>query len=168
MITLATLVLAGIAVFTAIRLYNLRQESVAPTAPSSKPAAAGTTCGGITGTLCPTGEECIYSDGTNRAPTSDASGTCQPITTKTTSDKTSCSLLTFNLNTATATSTATSTSTSTATATATESPTEAPTSGPTEAPTGEPSLPVAGVSLPTLVSAGVGILLMIGSFVLIF
>ncbi|MBU0998507.1 hypothetical protein KJ570_03200 [Patescibacteria group bacterium] len=42
LIILSTLVLAGIAVFTAIRLYNLRQEAVAPTAPTSKPAAAET------------------------------------------------------------------------------------------------------------------------------
>ena len=41
LIILATLILAGIAVFTAIRLYNLRQEAVAPTAPTSKPAAVG-------------------------------------------------------------------------------------------------------------------------------
>jgi hypothetical protein len=39
-IILTTLVLAGIAIFTAIRLYNLRQQSVAPTAPESKPEAA--------------------------------------------------------------------------------------------------------------------------------
>jgi len=41
----ATLVLAGIAVFTAIRLYTLRNQPVAPTAPESEPSAAasGTT-----------------------------------------------------------------------------------------------------------------------------
>lgn len=42
-ILLATLVLAGIAVFTAIRLYQLRQESVAPNVPSSEPQAIQTT-----------------------------------------------------------------------------------------------------------------------------
>ena len=35
----ATVVLAGIAIFTAVRLYQLRQDSVAPTAPESVPAA---------------------------------------------------------------------------------------------------------------------------------
>lgn len=39
-IVLATVVLAGVAVYTAIRLYQLRQEAVAPTAPTSEPAAA--------------------------------------------------------------------------------------------------------------------------------
>lgn len=39
-IVIATVILAGVAVYTAVRLYQLRQEAVAPTAPSSKPAAA--------------------------------------------------------------------------------------------------------------------------------
>lgn len=39
-IIIATVILAGIAVFTAIRLYQLRQQAVAPTAPESKPEAA--------------------------------------------------------------------------------------------------------------------------------
>ncbi len=38
-IVLATVVLAGIAIFTAVRLYQLRQQSVAPNAPESKPRA---------------------------------------------------------------------------------------------------------------------------------
>jgi uncharacterized repeat protein (TIGR01451 family) len=38
-IAIATILLAGIAIFTAIRLYQTRQESVAPTAPESEPAA---------------------------------------------------------------------------------------------------------------------------------
>ncbi len=48
----ATLILAGIAVFTAIRLYQLRQQPVAPTAPTSKPeAAAPVACQALTFTL---------------------------------------------------------------------------------------------------------------------
>lgn len=39
LVLLATIILAGIAVFTAIRLYNLRQEAVAPNAPTSLPRA---------------------------------------------------------------------------------------------------------------------------------
>ena len=38
-IIVATLVLAGIAVFTAIRLFQLREQSVAPNVPSSRPRA---------------------------------------------------------------------------------------------------------------------------------
>lgn len=47
-IIIATLVLAGIAIFTAYRLYQLRQQAVAPTAPESKPAAgAPSSCSGL-------------------------------------------------------------------------------------------------------------------------
>lgn len=42
LIVVATLVLAGIAIFTAIRLYQLRQESVSPARPESAPEAATT------------------------------------------------------------------------------------------------------------------------------
>lgn len=40
LIVIATIILAGVAIFTAIRLYQLRQQAVAPTAPESTPAAA--------------------------------------------------------------------------------------------------------------------------------
>lgn len=43
LILVITLILAGIAVFTALRLYQLRQTSVSPIAPSSKPKAQETT-----------------------------------------------------------------------------------------------------------------------------
>lgn len=39
-IVLATVILAGVAIFTAVRLYQLREESVVPTAPESVPEAA--------------------------------------------------------------------------------------------------------------------------------
>lgn len=38
-IIIATVVLAGVAIFTAVRLYQLRQESITPIAPTSKPKA---------------------------------------------------------------------------------------------------------------------------------
>src|SRR5258708_27479262 len=69
LIVLATVILAGIAVFTAIRLYQTRQTSVAPNAPSSQPAAAGVPnacgqpCSGVVG-LCQTGSSCRYIGGT--------------------------------------------------------------------------------------------------------
>lgn len=43
LIVLATVILAGVAIFTAIRLYQLRQEPVAPNVPSSVPKAETTT-----------------------------------------------------------------------------------------------------------------------------
>lgn len=42
LIILSTIVLAGVAVFTAYRLYQLRQQPVAPNVPSSVPKAAET------------------------------------------------------------------------------------------------------------------------------
>jgi cytoskeletal protein RodZ len=39
-VIIATVILAGVAIFTAMRLYSLRKEGVAPTAPESKPAAS--------------------------------------------------------------------------------------------------------------------------------
>ena len=44
LIVVATLVLAGIAVFTAVRLYQLRQQAVAPTAPEQPKAAEPASC----------------------------------------------------------------------------------------------------------------------------
>src|SRR3990167_5950377 len=38
-IVIATVILAAIALFTAIRLYQLRNQAVAPTAPESRPGA---------------------------------------------------------------------------------------------------------------------------------
>lgn len=43
-ILLATFILAGVAIFTAIRLYQLRQQPVAPNVPSSQPRAQTNAC----------------------------------------------------------------------------------------------------------------------------
>lgn len=53
LVLLATVALAGIAIFTAFRLYKLRQEAVTPNAPTSEPAAATCTqqCPGSDGVL---------------------------------------------------------------------------------------------------------------------
>jgi hypothetical protein len=75
-VIVTTILLAGIAIFTAFKLYQSRNTAISPNAPSSKPAAAGITCGGIGQIACPSGEQCIYSNGTTRPPFADASGTC--------------------------------------------------------------------------------------------
>lgn len=73
-IIIATLILAGVAVFTAIRLYQLRQQAVAPTAPESKPKAAATpkACTALTFTLQQPGLNCIakrsWEDDSRNAP----------------------------------------------------------------------------------------------------
>jgi cytoskeletal protein RodZ len=136
-ILLATLVLAGIAIFTAIRLYQLRQQAVAPTAPESKPqAAAPVSCQALTFTL--------------ETPTPTPSGT--PTVTPT------------GTPTETPTSTPTATPTSTATATPTSTATSTPIAQ--ASPTAGPSLPTAGTSWPTILGIGTGIILLFGALLL--
>lgn len=69
-IVLATFVLAGVAIFTAIRLYQLRQQPVAPNVPSSIPKAAEVTSCTLSFTL--NVEETATPSGT---PTATPSGT---------------------------------------------------------------------------------------------
>ncbi|MBI4059040.1 hypothetical protein HY404_02240 [Candidatus Microgenomates bacterium] len=51
LIIIATVILAAIAVFTAWRLYQLRSEPVAPTAPKKAPAAENKACSALTFTI---------------------------------------------------------------------------------------------------------------------
>ena len=138
-IIVATVILAGIAIFTAIRLYQLRKESVAPTAPESKPkAAAPIPCTALTFNL------------STNTPTPTGSGTPTPTPTASPTPT----------GTATATPTPTPTTSVTATATATSI------SIARASPTAEPSLPDAGISFPSIIGIGIGILLLIGSLLL--
>lgn len=175
LIIITTIILAGIAIFTAVRLYQLRQESISPAAPESKPAAqeANTCQLSFTLTL------------TTSTPTATATSTATATAT------------------ATATSTSTPTATPTATATSTpvpqcnqsctsnsgcpsnlycyiasgssgfcrnsscssETDCACATTKPTATPTA-PSLPSSGTSWPTLFGAGLGILVIVGSLLL--
>lgn len=136
LIIIATVILAGVAVFTAVRLYQLRQEAVAPTAPEEPEAAAPESCTALTFTI--TQESPTPTPTESPTPT----GTGSPTPTPTESP------------TATPTSTATATATPTSTAVAEASPTT------------EPELPEAGVSYPTIIGSAVGILLILISLVL--
>lgn len=73
-VLLATFVLAGIAIFTAVRLYQLRQVSVSPTAPESNPSASALSCSLSFTLVIPTASP---------TPTTPPGGTasCQKITT---------------------------------------------------------------------------------------
>lgn len=180
-IILTTIILAGVAIFTAIRLYQTREVAVAPNVPSSKPRAQEVSSCSLSFTLT----------------LSTATATATSTATSTSSSS------------PTATSTATSTSTATATATVTASPnpqcnnsctsnsncpsglmcyiasgatvgmcrntqclpetdctcaiaTNAPTAGPTT----QPTLPVVGTTWPTILGTGFGILVIIGSLLL--
>ena len=138
-IIIATLVLAGVAVFTAVRLYQLRQEAVAPTAPTSKPKAQET-------------PKACTSLAFNLSGTPTPTPTATPTATPTGSP------------TATPTGTPGATSTPTPVSTATPGPTSTPIAGAT--PTEEPALPDAGISFPTIFGIGLGIILLIGALLL--
>ena len=192
-IIVVTLILAGVAIFTAIRLYQLGQQPVAPNVPSSQPKAVECT----NNNECPAGQNCV-------------GGGCQlqNITTKTTCD------LSFALTTsATATPTAPPEVTAAPTVTATPiAPPGAPNAcggtcgsnincgsglycnttvglcrnpacpnqtdcncpGSTNAPTptstsvaaAAPSLPSSGTDWPSIVGISIGILTILGSLIL--
>ena len=145
LILVATLILAGVAIFTAIRLYQLRQQAVAPTAPESKPkAAVPEACTALTFTIStPTGTP-------TPTPTPTKTATPTPTGTKT----------------PTPTPTATATSSPVAQASPTATSTAGPLAQASPGATAQPSLPEAGTSWPTIVGIGIGVLLLIGSLLL--
>lgn len=113
-IILTTIILAGVAIFTSLRLYQTRDTAVAPNVPSSRPNAAGQSCDPRSKVLqCGKDETCVQ---TGSDP---AVGTCQVST------RNAC-YLEFTIATPTATPTKTPTptpvKTSTPTATATPVP----------------------------------------------
>ena len=152
LIVVATIILAGVAIFTALRLYQLRTRPVAPTAPESQPAAGEQ----------PKPEACRQLAFTISTPTPTPTGTGTPTPTST--------------GTPTPTTTTTTTPTPTGSGTPTPTTTEAPTSTPTPttgeiaqaspSPTTAPTLPDAGTELPTIFAGAVGILLIIFSLLL--
>ncbi|WKZ25306.1 MAG: hypothetical protein QY322_02850 [bacterium] len=185
-IVLTTLILAGVAIFTALRLYETRDTAVAPNVPSSRPAAQ------VQPTEQASSCNLSFTIQTSTA-TPTATGSATPTAT------------------GSATPTATATATSTATATATASPvplcnssctsnTQCPsglmcyipsgatagncrntqclsstncvcstvTASPSTTATtsSEPTLPEVGTTWPTILGTAVGILILIGSLLL--
>jgi len=179
-IIIATLILAGVAVFTAIRLYQLRQEAVAPTAPTSKPKAQEVpiACQSLaftlsTGTPTPTPAACNESCNVTIHPpincqtglicyqTSSLVGAPGVCRNPSCAAETDCLCGT---STPIPTPTPTPTSTPTPVSTATPGPTSTPIAGAT--PTGEAALPEAGISFPTIFGIGLGTILLIGAILL--
>lgn len=190
-IILTTLVLAGVAIFTAIRLYQTRNTAVAPNVPSSKPAAAGAACS-LSFTLAVS------------TPTATATATSTATSTATATATSSATATATSSSTATATSISSSSPTATATATVTASPnpqcnnsctnnsncpsglmcyitsgttgscrntqclteTDCTCAVTTTAPTTQPTLPVVGTSWPTVLGTGFGMMVIIGSLLL--
>lgn len=121
LIVVATIILASVAVFTAMRLYQLRQSPVSPAVPESEPAASQT-------------------------PTTNACGTL--AFSLSTPSLTPTGTLTV---TATPTGTPSVTPTSSLTPTASLSPTQPPRGGPSNTPTNTPTTTTALTSTPSSV-----------------
>lgn len=218
LIAVATIILAAVAVFTALRLYQLRQESVSPTTPESEPAAqttctstqcldqASNTCldvsqqsntacgtGGSACQVCATGEYCnngacestacntiTFSLAVNltevqrKQPTPTSTPTITPTPTSSTPKDLVCGDVCDTNNSKCPTSAPYCIDYTTdnlparcgTTQSATAGPscsavTPTPTTTPQTTPVSQPELPAAGVSTPTIVGAGAGILLLI-------
>ncbi len=134
------LILSAIAIFTAIRLYQLRQKSVTPNVPESKPKAATSSCQVLTFNISTPTPTPVYT----LTPTPTSVNTPTPIITQT------------------------PISTQTPNITSTPIPTQTPLIAGAPTPTTETSLPEAGTSWPTGITIGIGIALIIFSFILAF
>ena len=188
LILATTLILAGVAVFTAIRLYQLRQESVAPTAPTSRPRAEESTepstvaCSGLAFSLTTATASSTATTTATASPTDSPTdnpagspnacgGTCGSNTNcqqnyvcyqgfcRNPSCTSSQNCVCAPTPPPAGNSTVSPTSTTKATATA--KPTVKPTAAPTQA-----ALPDAGTSWPTVAGVGIGVILLIASLAL--
>lgn len=178
LIVLATVVLAGVAIYTAIRLYQTRQGSIAPTAPTSKPAAAtlapsaAAACQTLAFTLtAPTGSP-------TATPTATASPTASPTpvpqcgTACSTNSDCPSSMVCY-VGACRNPSCTTSTNCVCATTTPTPTPTVTPTQSPialasvTPTPTAKPALPTAGSITPTVLGIGGGLILLLTGIALL-
>ncbi|MDP3918198.1 MAG: hypothetical protein Q8Q30_03430 [Candidatus Woesebacteria bacterium] len=170
-IILVTILLAGIAIFTALRLYQTRDVAVAPNVPESEPEAATNLCKlSFTISLATEPPVCIQVITPAKNP---KTGECKEFPTpcdvpagwekvnKCSTPKPTATATPTATPTATATATATATSTNTATTVATATAS-------TVAVATEPSLPVVGITWPTLLGTGFGILVILGSLLLAF
>ena len=148
----ATVILAAVAIFTAIRLYQLRQQAVAPTAPEEPAAQEITPEPTTTPTsapeiqLPPVSELCeVTFEIGGPPPTATPTPTSTPTPTAT------------GTPIPTPTPTLTPTPTPTGAPTATPTPTQALAQAPT--PTQAPELPDVGIPFPTLLAVLAGFLL---------
>lgn len=173
-IILATFVLAGVAIFTAVRLYQLRQTSISPISPSSKPAAqelpATNTCNLSFSLIVSTATPTASPSGTPTAtPTGTATPTATPTSTPVAQCNSSCTAnsgcpsnlicyIAAGATTGNCRNTACQTDSDCVCATATGTP----------KPTGTPApeLPQSGIDWPTVAGAWIGVMVILGSILL--
>jgi hypothetical protein len=157
LIVIATVILAGVAIFTAYRLYQSGTESVAPTAPESVPAAGGQPT--------PTPQACqeLAFTITTPTPSVTVTPTVTPTATVTPTDGPTPTPTEPPRGSPSPTPTSTPTPTQPET-TGTPTPTSVVTSTPM--PTQTDQLPDAGISIPTILAGALGFLLIFLSLVL--
>lgn len=159
-ILIATVGLAGIAIFTALRLYQLRQQPVAPNVPTSVPkAAAPVSCSAISFTLQAASPTPTPS--TTPTPTPTATATPAPSGTPNSCGGTCGS--DSNCNSGLSCYQGYCRNSSCPTQSDCNCPS---TSTATPAPTATPQLPQTGTSLPTVAGVGTGIVLLVVSVLL--
>lgn len=174
-IIITTIILAGVAIFTAMRLYQTRDVAVAPNVPSSKPVAqeatpTPSTCQLSFAISIPTATATATSTSTSSSSptaTATATGTASPTGAPNSCNGTCGSNSNCQSNyicyipsgsiSGNCRNTQCLTETDCTCAVATTSATVAPT---------QPSLPVVGTSWPTLLGTGFGVLVIIGSLLL--
>jgi outer membrane biosynthesis protein TonB len=164
-ITVITLVIfAVVTVFIAMRLYQLRQQSVAPNAPESKPKAdvIPISCQILTFSLSPT---FTPTPTPTAAPTRTPTPTPTAAPTRTPTPTPTAAPTTQPTATSTPTPELTSTPTPELTSTPTPTPRQTATATP-NSPTQTPSLPDAGISTPTTLGIIIGVALIIISLAL--
>jgi len=157
LIILSTIILGGVAVFTAVRLYQLRKEPVAPTQPKSEPSASQAQISYQAPNACTELAFALATPLPTKTPKATPTQTPKPTTTPT---------ITPN---PTPTPTATSTPVATQTPTASPSPSPTPTLMSQASLTPKPTtaaLPEAGVGMPTIFGIGLGLLLILGAVLL--
>jgi hypothetical protein len=171
-ILFATVILAGVAIFTAVRLYQLRQQAVAPNVPTSKPKAADNASSCLltfTISVSSTSPSPTATSSSQPTPTATAVATVTPTPTSTGGTPNNCGGTcgsNANCNSALICYSGFCRNPSCTSDTDCVCGTTAPTPTKTAAPTEEPSLPDAGVSTPTLFGFGAGIILLIVSLAL--
>jgi len=164
LVVAATVILAGVAIFTALRLYQLRQESISLTQPESEPEATQPEINSC---------ELLTFSITEPTPSLSPTNTLTPVPSQTLTPVPS--VTTTPVPTSTPTNTPTPTQppvggispTPTTIAQATPTPTTAYIAAASPTPGGA-ALPDAGIATPTLIIGLAGILLILAAFLLAF
>lgn len=171
-ILLATVALAGVAIFTAIRLYQLRSQPVAPNVPSSIPhaqelatASPGAATTASTCTLAFTLTTTTPTPTPSGTPTETPSGTPTPTPTFTPGAPNSCNGTCGSDSNCASGLTCSNGFCRNPSCTTSPGCSCSGTTAPTPTPTA-PTLPQSGTDWPTVAGAGIGIFVVIGSILL--